>query len=100
MKTLILLSFANACISYTISQTLIFKPFRYILSCWNDWIGELVSCGYCLGHWVAFILVAIYHPYVVHSYWLIDWFITSLILAWLSGIQWGLFTILLTKIEE
>lgn len=99
MLELILLSFANACIAYTISQTLIFQPFRQVVAHYNDFLGELASCGYCLGHWIAFILVAIYQPHVIQSYWILDWFITSLMLTWLSAIQWGLFNLLMNKLE-
>jgi len=51
-------------------------------------LGIFFSCGYCLGHWVAFALVAIYRPRLFEFWWLLDYFLTALVIAWLAAFQW------------
>lgn len=59
-----------------------------------------MSCGYCFSHWVAFALVAIYHPRLLESWWLMDYFFTALVIAWLSAFQWVLICWLMDKVEK
>ena len=95
----LLLSLVTASISFTIAETKLFKPLR-------DWVhrkipwGEVLSCGYCLGHWVAFILVAIYRPRLFEMWWPLDYLLTALAIAWLGGIQWGLMCLILEKAKK
>jgi hypothetical protein len=51
-------------------------------------LGELVACGYCLSYWSAFALTAIYQPRIFHAWWPLDYFLTTLVIAWLSAFQW------------
>jgi hypothetical protein len=51
--------------------------------------GEARCCGYCMGHWVAFGLVAIYRPRLFEGWWLLDYLLTALVIAWLAAFQWG-----------
>lgn len=88
MKQVILLSMVTACISFTVAEMKLFAPFRAWIKGKNFFFGELFLCGYCLGHWVAFILVAIYRPRLFQSWWLIDYFLTAVIVAWLAAVQW------------
>ena len=95
MKEVLLLSLVTASISYTVTETKLFKPLR-------EWVGklpmgELLSCGYCLGHWVAFALVAIYRPRLFEMWWPLDYFLTALLIAWLSGVQWVLMCYVMQK---
>jgi hypothetical protein len=52
------------------------------------WLGELFSCGYCLGHSSALALTAIYQVRIFHAWWPLDFFLTALVIAWLSAFQW------------
>ena len=62
MQQLIVLAFAVATISVTITESRLFKGFReWIASHWA-WGGELVSCPYCFGHWVALPVTLYYRP--------------------------------------
>jgi hypothetical protein len=97
MKTVIYLSFVTAAISFTVTETKIFKPLREWLTGKIAFLGELFSCGYCFGHWVAFGLVAVYKPCLFHAWWLLDYFLTAIVIAWLSGIQWALMCLLMDK---
>ncbi|NOG82214.1 MAG: DUF1360 domain-containing protein [Planctomycetes bacterium] len=40
----------------------------------NSFLGELFSCSYCFGHWVAFAFVTIYQPKLFEVWWLLDYF--------------------------
>ncbi len=84
-----LLSISTASIAFTVSEAVIFAGLRKRIMGWNTWFGKLLSCGYCTGHWVAFGLVAIYRPRLLHSWAPLDYFLTALIIAWLAALQWA-----------
>lgn len=97
METIIYLSLVTASISFTVTETKLFKPLREALNRKSSLLGGLFSCGYCFGHWVAFALVVIYKPRLFDSWWLLDYFLTAIFIAWLSGIQWVLMCLLIEK---
>lgn len=88
LDMVLLLSLVTASISFTVSEAKVFLPVRAWAKKAPGPLGELLSCGYCLGHWVAFGLVAIYRPRLFNAWWLLDYFLTALVIAWLSGFQW------------
>jgi|SRR5690606_31475 len=49
---IILISFASASISYTISKTYIFEKFRVWFGKKSAWKTKLINCPYCLLHWI------------------------------------------------
>lgn len=87
-KEVILLSFVTASIAFTVSDTKLFRPIRDRVKDKNVFFGELLSCGYCFGHWVAFSFVAIYRPRIFHAWPPLDYFLTALAIAWLAALQW------------
>lgn len=87
MDKVIILSFITAAISFTVSETKIFKPLRELTKS-VPFLGELLSCGYCIGHWIAFGLTAMYQPKIIEFFWLLDYFLTALVIAWFAGLQW------------
>ena len=97
MNNIIYLSFVTAAISFTVTETKIFEPLRQWMKTKSTFLGDLLSCGYCFGHWVAFALTAVYQPRLFSSWWLLDYFLTALVIAWFSGIQWALLCFLLEK---
>jgi len=97
MEEVILLSLVNASISFTIAESKIFQPFREWSKKRNTFIGSILSCGYCLGFWVAFVLVILYRPKLFQLWWLLDYFLTALVIAWLSAFQWGMMCWLMDK---
>jgi hypothetical protein len=100
MKTILYLSMVCASISFTVTETKLFKPLREGLKKKLPFLGDLFSCGYCFGHWVAFALVAVYRPRLfaaAASWWWLDYFLTALVMAWLSGLQWALMCWLMDK---
>jgi hypothetical protein len=61
-QQILLLSMPNAAIAFTVTETKFFAPLRSWTREKSAFLGELASCGYCFGHWTAFVLVAIYRP--------------------------------------
>ena len=88
MLTVIYLSMVNGAIAYTVSETKFFRPFREWMQKKNNFLGEMLTCGYCFGHWTSFILVIIYQTRLFQGWWLLDYFLTALVIAWLSAWQW------------
>ena len=97
MKEVICLSFVTAAISFTVCDAILFLPLREWTKGKNKFLGELLSCGYCFGHWTAFALVALYRPKLFEQWWLLDYFLTALVIAWLSAFQWILMFWLMQK---
>lgn len=89
MEQIIYLSFVTASLSFTVTETRLLLPVREWLKGKNPFLGELLSCGYCLGHWIAFALVAVYRPKLFESLWLLDYFFTALVISWLAAFQWA-----------
>jgi hypothetical protein len=87
MQEVIYLSFVTASITFTLTETKLFLPLREWVKGKSSFLGELLSCGYCFGHWVAFALVTIYQPKLFQLWWLLDYFLTALVIAWLSAFQ-------------
>src|SRR5512136_928460 len=100
MENVIYLILVTASISFVISEAKVFLPFRDWMKKRSSFFGELFCCGYCLGHWVAFALVAIYRPRIFSSWWLFDYFLTALVMAWLSAFQYVLLCWLMDKTDK
>ncbi|MCK5611303.1 hypothetical protein KAR91_56055 [Candidatus Pacearchaeota archaeon] len=93
MTELILLSIVTATISFTVTETVVFKPMRdmitFIESCGDsDFFGKLIHCGYCFGFWVALVLEIIFKVRLFDTWPLLDYALTTLVITWLSGFQW------------
>ena len=67
IPALFLLALAVSAIAMSITQGSIFAPFRTWLADRSKWLGELFSCFFCLGHWVAFTAVAVFRPQPLRS---------------------------------
>jgi hypothetical protein len=100
MIEVIILSFVTASISFTVTDAKIFKPLREWFNRKNSLFGSVLSCGYCFGFWVAFVLVAIYRPKLFEFWWLLDYFLSALVIAWLSAFQWVIMCLLMQKIGK
>ncbi len=100
MEKVIYLSVVTASISYTVTETKLFKSTREWIKGKSHYLGELLCCGYCFGHWVSFSLVAIYRPRLFMCWGLLDYFLTALLIAWLSAFQWSVFCWLMDKLKR
>lgn len=75
-----LVSLAVMCIANTISRERIFKPVRDKLGGKDTWAGYLISCPYCLSHWLAFGMVPLFDMRILtipH-----DWPVAAPVLEW------------------
>jgi len=75
-------------IAHTITRERLTAPLRERLGGKRTWFGYLVSCPYCVSHWVAFVLVPLTRAYyvevVVGPNWvakLLSWFLSSVLVA-------------------
>ena len=97
MDQIVYLFFVTASVSFTVTETKLFLPIREWIKAKNSYFGELISCGYCFGHWLAFALVAVYRSKLSESWWLLDYFLTAIIITWMSAFQWILMCWLMDK---
>lgn len=77
-------------LSHTIARERLFAPLRRALGGHDTWLGYLVSCPYCVSHWIAFLLVPLTGTYAI-----------DVVPQWgpLSGVlRWLLSSILVTAI--
>lgn len=75
-------------IAQTIAKERVFEPLRGALGGKDTWLGYLVSCPYCVSHWVAFALVPLTGAMYVRvaPRWglastLLDWFLSSILVV-------------------
>jgi hypothetical protein len=68
-------------LSHTIARERIFAPVRAHLGGKETWLGYLVSCPYCVSHWIALVLVPLTGTYPIAV--VPHWGLVSGILRWL-----------------
>lgn len=75
-------------LAQTIAKEKVFEPVRARLGGKDTWFGYLVSCPYCLSHWLAFVLVPLTGATYVRIVprWgfvstLADWFLSSILVV-------------------
>jgi hypothetical protein len=91
MLEALILSMVAALIATTISESQLFRDLRLWAKNRSHFLGAGIGCGYCLSHWVAMALVAIYRPRVLlSSLALLDYVLTAFFIAWLAALQWAL----------
>jgi hypothetical protein len=100
MEELFYLSLVTASISFTVTETKLLNPLRERVKRKSALLGELFSCGYCFGHWAALALVVIYRPRLFDLWWPLDYFLTTLMIAWLAAFQWVLMCRLMQKVGK
>lgn len=67
-------------LSHTVAKERIFAPLRDRLGGKETWAGYLVSCPYCLSHWLAFGLVPLAGVYPIRL--AVEWGVATRILEW------------------
>ena len=75
-------------LSYTIAKEELFRGLRDRCGGRETFVGYLVSCPYCLSHWIAFIVVPLTGAYYVHMAAripivapIVDWFLSSILVT-------------------
>jgi hypothetical protein len=79
-------------LSHTIARERICEPLRVRLGGKETWFGYLVSCPYCVSHWIAFVLVPITGTMPVHVIpalapiaGVVRWLLSSILVAVLAA---------------
>jgi len=81
------LALATWVISTTITRARVFRPLRRLVKRHSDYLGEGISCQYCLSHWVGFILAAIYRPRFLNSgIYLVDIIVSAFVIIALNAL--------------
>lgn len=85
------LTLASACLSLTITKGRPLAFLRVWVHGWNQFLGELISCPYCMSHWICGIACAIFMPcIVVTGNPFCDWALATLamvtVTSWCGGL--------------
>jgi hypothetical protein len=80
--SLVWLSAACASISYTLTKTPMFGWAANLFQRWTP-IYYLWQCPYCMGHYVAFFLVAVYQPRPFTGHW-VDYLAAAFVIVTLQ----------------
>jgi len=91
---LVFLSIACGAISMTISRSEMFAPLRGWIKGRSAFLGGGLSCPYCTSHWVAFILVLVYFPHLLHcGSTVVDFCVeTMMVVALASATAWMIYS--------
>lgn len=100
---LAVLSVATASLATFVSEAKVLSWLRLWVDRKWEWGGEMLRCGYCVGHWVALCLVllsglTLFEPLRVG--YLLDVVLTTFSVAWIAAFQWAAFRWLLKAIGE
>lgn len=95
--TILYLSLSTSAISVTISRGSIFNRLR---ASSPGILGELLSCFYCLSHWVALLLVLVYQPLIVRFWMPLDLFLSAMAVTCVSGVISSIFIFLVWDWRE
>ena len=75
-------------LSHTIAKERVFAAVRERLGGMETWPGYLVSCPYCVSHWLAFVLVPVTGTFPIRIPWdwglvaqALDWFLSSILVT-------------------
>jgi hypothetical protein len=85
MEQILLLSTATASIAFTMTKTPVFNWARSLVD-GSEQLAHLWSCPYCMSHWVAALLLAIYRP-MIFSGGYVDLFPELFIIVTLATFQ-------------
>ena len=58
----LVLSLVASTTSVTLAKARVFRGLREVVGRCGGWLGDLVRCPYCMSHWIALLLVAVYRP--------------------------------------
>jgi len=77
---LLAVSLVTMGLSHTIARERLFAPLRDRLGGKETWLGYLVSCPYCVSHWIAAVLVPLTGTYALDV--APSWGFASAVLRW------------------
>jgi len=84
---LVVLGIATGAISMVVSRSTIFNAFHDWLEKRSVFLEDLLSCPWCLSHWIALVFTIIYHPLIVTSWFVpLDYFVTLMVMTVVAAI--------------
>lgn len=83
IEKLIICTLLTASLSWLVTQSEIFSPFRMWIIKRTRFFGKLCDCHYCLSHWIAFAIVIMFDIRLIGTYFILDWLLTAVTMAWL-----------------
>lgn len=87
MTKVILLSMVVASISLFVTHTQLLEKQRKALWQKSDFIAGLLDCCYCLGHWIAVVVLVFFPVRLFGMFWPMDYILTWLVISWVAGFQ-------------
>jgi hypothetical protein len=94
MTTLLFLGIANGMISLCLAKAELFRTpreflFNRSIKLIYNFLYNLISCPYCLSHWVAAAMVIIWKPVITHcGICLFDYVISVFVMVGFATITW------------
>jgi len=89
LLAILFLSMASASLTVTLSRGKIFDRPRDWMARKSEFIGRLLSCPYCLSHWVAFAIVGVYRPQALPAQPMVNFFAVSFAVVTLTALLIG-----------
>lgn len=89
---LVFLGIATGAISMVVSRSTLLNAFHAWVEKRSARLEEMLSCPWCLSHWVALIFTIIYHPLVIAhqpTNWLllpVDYLVNVMVMAFIAAI--------------
>ena len=85
----ILLSMVVASISFFASHSQLLAKFREwtYKATGRNFFYNLITCCYCLGHWIAAVVLIIFPMKLFGIFWPADYILTWLVISWMAGLQ-------------
>jgi hypothetical protein len=85
--TLLFLGIATGAISMVVSRSTLLNSLHDWVEKRSVFLENLLSCPWCLSHWVSLIFTLIYHPLIVTSWFLpLDYFVTIMVMTVVSAV--------------
>lgn len=84
---LVFLGIATGAISMVVSRSTILNSFHDWLEKRSVFLENLLSCPWCVSHWIALIFTIIYRPLIVTSWFVpVDYFVTVMVMTVIAAI--------------
>ena len=81
----LLIAMTTAAISFLLSHAEMFVGLRVWLRKHMEFLGRLIDCCYCLGHWIAVPFIILMPVALFGIFWPLDYLLTWLTISWLAG---------------
>lgn len=84
---LLFLGIATGAISMVVSRSTLFNALHAWIEKRSVFLEDLLSCPWCLSHWMSLIFTIIYHPLVVTSWFRpLDYLVTLMVMTVISAV--------------